>query len=177
MTHIRTATPLDSETIREINLLAFPESERLIVSTLAVNLLLSKSDPQTLSFITEVEGLPVGHIAFSPATSPGSRYWQGYTLAPLAVRPEYQRRGIGSRLVQHGIQLLFQMGVDTLLVYGDPDYYGRFGIDASSALAFVPPFPLQYPHGWLALSLRPKPDPAQPMPIRCVEPFTDPRLW
>ena len=51
----------------------------------------------------------------------------GYILAPLAVSPEHQKQGVGSSLMKSGIDMLTKDGTGFLLVYGDPDYYERFG--------------------------------------------------
>lgn len=48
-------------------------------------------------------------------------------LAPLAVAPEAQGRGIGSALVRAGLKVCAEGGVDGVVVLGDPAYYGRFG--------------------------------------------------
>ena len=70
-----------------------------------------------------------------------------------AVRSEHQKRGVGSGLVQSGIQQLSDMSVQWLFVYGDPQYYGRFGFTAEVAEGFVPPYPLEFPFGWLGMKL------------------------
>ena len=68
MTSIRIATSLDRDDVREIHLGAFPEGEKQIVSTLAVNLLSEETGPQTFSLVAEADGAVVGHIASSPVT-------------------------------------------------------------------------------------------------------------
>lgn len=54
-------------------------------------------------------------------------------LGPLAVRPEFQGCGIGSRLMDHALELTAGQGHERILLVGDRDYYGRFG--------FVPVLP------------------------------------
>ena len=61
MTGIRVATSLDRDDVREIHLCAFPEGEKQIVSTLAVNLLSDETGPQTFSLVAEADGVVVGH--------------------------------------------------------------------------------------------------------------------
>jgi putative acetyltransferase len=55
------------------------------------------------------------------------------SLAPLAVLPQWQRQGIGSRLVQEGLRSAEQLRIDVIIVLGDPDYYQRFGFSAGLA--------------------------------------------
>ena len=144
---------------------------------LAVDLLDEVTDPETISLVTEVDGNLVGHIAFSPVTVDNSENWKGYILAPLGVRPEYQHRRIGSRLVESGMERLSGMGVNVLFVYGDPDYYGRFGFEAAAASQYSPPYELQYPFGWQAMILNEGVVAESTVKLSCAGPLDDPGLW
>ena len=53
------------------------------------------------------------------------------TFGPLSVLPEYQNKGIGSKLINHTIKLSKEMGYKAIIIYGDPEYYKRFGFKAS----------------------------------------------
>jgi putative acetyltransferase len=57
-------------------------------------------------------------------------------LAPLAVVPSHQRRGIGAKLVRAGLERARAMGERLVFVLGDPAYYGRFGFSAEAAEGF-----------------------------------------
>lgn len=177
--HIRVATGLDRDDVHRVNWDAFPESERELVSSLAVNLLSEKTTPATLSLVAEVDGAVVGHIAFSPVTIEHDDSWLGYILAPLAVQPKHQKRHIGSTLIESGIRQLSEMDIDIslIMVYGDPSYYGRFGFSADTANLYQPPYPLQYPFGWQAIALRPDPPLTSPLKIACVQSLCNPSLW
>jgi predicted N-acetyltransferase YhbS len=48
-------------------------------------------------------------------------------FGPVSVLPEYQGRGVGGQLITHTMELAREMGASAILIYGDPDYYGRFG--------------------------------------------------
>jgi putative acetyltransferase len=52
---------------------------------------------------------------------------RGLGLGPIAVLPEYQRTGIGSRLMRAGLKLCRGQGYDFVVLLGDPHYYARFG--------------------------------------------------
>jgi len=177
MTRIRIATSLDRDDVREIHLCAFPEGEKQIVSTLAVNLLSEETNTKTISLVAEADGAVVGHIAFSPVTVDNNKSWKGYILAPLGVKPEYQKRDIGSKLIESGMERLSKMGVYVLFVYGDPNYYGKFGFDADTASGYSPPYELQYPFGWQAIILNEGVFTKSSVKISCVDPLNDPELW
>jgi len=148
-----------------------------MVSRLAVDLLSEETTPQTISLVSEADGAVVGHVAFSPVSIDDGEHLQGYILAPLAVRPDHQRRRIGSSLVESGMLQLSGMGVDVVLVYGDPEYYGRFGFTVDAAERYVPPYGLQYPFGWQGLALSERGIPESSVEIACVASLRDPALW
>lgn len=174
---IRPATRAHIEEVRNIHLHAFSEDERQLVSILAVNLLSEQTNPPTISLVAETDAVLVGHIAFSPVSIQQENSWQGYILAPLGVLPEYQASGVGKSLIDHGIQQLSGMGANTLFVYGDPKYYGRFGFRADIASKFVPPYELQYPFGWQAIELHEGNLEKVSRNISCVASLRDPQLW
>jgi len=177
MTHIRVAIGLDRDAVQAIHLRAFPDSENQIVSKLAAELLVEETSPKTISLVAETDGVVVGHIAFSPVTIDNDKSWKGYILAPLAVIPEYQKRRIGSKLIESGKERLSRMGVNVLFVYGDPNYYGKFGFDADTASGYSPAYELQYPFGWQAIILNEGVFSESTVRISCVDPLNDPELW
>lgn len=177
MISIRKATNLDLDNIREVHLHAFDREEKDLVATLASNLLREETIPETMALVAEIEGEVVGHIAFSPVTFNSNNKLKGYILAPLGVKPDYQKRGIGSKLIESGIEKLLRKGVNILFVYGDPKYYGKFGFKADTATRYLPPYKLQYPFGWLALVLNEKDAAEHTVKISCVASLRDSALW
>jgi len=86
-----------------------------------------------LSLVAEEGGEVAGHILFTPVelASTGG-VLRGYGLAPMAVRPDLQRRGIGSQLVRAGLSRLRASGAPFVIVIGHPAYYPRFGFSRAS---------------------------------------------
>jgi putative acetyltransferase len=83
-----------------------------------------------ISLVAEDDEAVVGYIAFSPVQIEGEALEGiGLGLAPLAVLPEYQRRGIGDRLVREGLAACRRAGYGFVVVLGEPAYYRRFGFD------------------------------------------------
>ena len=177
MISIRNATKADSGTIREVHLRAFPEAEAELVATLAVDLLGETTSPETISLVAEIDGSVAGHIAFSPVSVDARGQFTGYILGPLGIKPEYQKRRIGSKLIEAGLARLSEEGVDLVFVYGDPAYYTRFGFRAETAARYLPPYPLQYPFGWQAQALSGEGPTGQTVKISCVASLRDPALW
>lgn len=87
----------------------------------------------------------IGYIAFTPVTI-GKENIKAVGLAPLAVLPAYQRRGIGSLLVEKGLSQLVPLGYDAVVVLGDPKFYQRFGFQQSTlyGIRYLPEIPEQY---------------------------------
>ncbi|MBW1780244.1 MAG: N-acetyltransferase [Deltaproteobacteria bacterium] len=175
--NIRIATNQDRDDIQRVHLSAFPEDEREIVSKLAIDLLSEKTTPQTISIVAETNGTIVGNIAFSPVIIDNDENFQSYILAPLGVTPDYQKRHIGSKLIEYGMQQLSDMGVNVVFVYGDPKYYNRFGFSADAAHPYTTPYKLQYPFGWQAIVFKECDIEKPPRAITCVTSLCDPKLW
>lgn len=174
--NIRAAVSSDLEAIRGIHLSAFDDNENEIVADLATDLFTEGSSSETLMLVAEIGDILVGQVSFSPVRLKRDRRPLGYILAPLAVRPECQRSGIGSKLVENGIRQLTRQDVNLIFVYGNPDFYGRFGFVGELAQKFSPPFTLQYPEGWQAIELDGERR-ASGGSIECVAPLCKPELW
>jgi putative acetyltransferase len=81
-----------------------------------------------LSLVAELNRQVVGHILFSPVTiESADRTITVLGLAPMAVLPPYQKRGIGGRLVERALAMLKAAGHRGVVVLGHPEYYPRFG--------------------------------------------------
>jgi len=110
----------DVPAIRDVNNRAFgQEQEADIVDALRCN------GVALLSLVATLNGQVVGHIMYSPIVVGGKL--TGAALGPMAVLPEYQQRGIGSKLVEAGSQKLKDRGCPFIIVIGHANYYPRFG--------------------------------------------------
>jgi putative acetyltransferase len=103
---------------------------------------LRKAGQLTVSRVAKADGTVVGHVAISPVSlSGGVTGWYG--LGPVSVAPEYQRRGIGSRLMREALLVLREHGAAGCVVLGEPKYYSRFGFRVDPNLK-LPGVPLEY---------------------------------
>ena len=126
MVEIREEQADDIAAIRDVNRRAFgQEQEGNIVDALRSN------GAAMLSLVATLNGRVVGHIMFSPITV---GELTGAALAPMAVLPEYQRQGVGSKLIEAGTQKLTDAGCPFIIVLGHADYYPRFGFKPARTL-------------------------------------------
>ena len=58
----------------------------------------------------------------------------------MAVIPEYQRKGIESKLIKKGIEKAKELGFDSIIVLGHEDYYPKFGFERASKWNIRCPF-------------------------------------
>ena len=130
---IRKEIQSDAEAISDITKTAFENhpysnnTEQFIINALR------NANTLTVSLVAEIDGILVGHIAFSPVTfTDGSDNWYG--LGPVSVAPDYQKQGIGTKLVNEGIGLLKDLGAKGCILVGDPNYYERFGFRSPNGL-------------------------------------------
>jgi putative acetyltransferase len=122
---IREERPDDVAAIREVNKLAFgQDQEDNIVDALRSN------GGALLSLVATLDNLVAGHIMYSPATVGDVN---GAALGPVAVLPEHQRSGIGSKLIETGNQKIKEAGWPFIIVLGHADYYPRFGFKPASS--------------------------------------------
>lgn len=175
--NIRMALGTDLASIRKVIEAAFSDEENKVIGNVAADLASDTTHPSIKSLIAEVDNQVVGYVSYSPIFLSLEANISGYILSPLAVAPEHQKQGIGANLIKAGIDMLNKDGIDVLLVYGDHKYYGQFGFEEEIGRSFVPPYPLEYTFGWLAMMLNGKNPPDIPVPIECVAALSKPDLW
>jgi putative acetyltransferase len=133
---IRPESTADQDAIRHVNRLAFGQDEeaRLVDA-------LRDGGYVRVSLVAEQAGRVVGHILFSDLpiiTEAGTV--AALALAPMAVLPELQNQGIGSALVQKGLEACRQQGQRIVVVLGHAHFYPRFGFSPKLAAHLESPF-------------------------------------
>ncbi len=94
-----------------------------------------------VSLVAEADGEIVGHILFSRITIvTEAQRVDALSLAPMAVLPSHQRQGIGSKLVEAGLESCREQGHKIVVVLGHPEFYPRFGFSAELARPLESPF-------------------------------------
>ena len=126
---IRKERPGDIPAIRDVNTRAFEQDQEAnIVDALRAN------GAASLSLVATLNARVVGHIMYSPAEV---SQLTGAGLGPMAVLPEHQRQGIGSKLIEAGTVLLKGAGCPFVVVVGHADYYPRFGFRPARPLGIT----------------------------------------
>lgn len=132
----RRESPEDIAAVRAVETAAFsrPNEAALVDGLRAAGAL-------KLSAIAELDGRIVGHVAYSPIfieSASGSA--DALALAPMAVHPDWQRKGLGSALVRWSLNECRSDGHELVIVVGHPEYYPRFGFLPAMPLGVSCPF-------------------------------------
>lgn len=165
----------DLPAVLQVHKLAFSREDE---AGLVRALLADPSAQPSLSLLAREEGEILGHILFTAVNLKGDASLRGALLAPLAVHPEAQDKGVGRKLIDAGCRALEQDGLALVFVLGDPAYYGRCGFRPAVPLGFSPPYPLPEAHtgAWQVKVLGGGSLPAG-RPVRCAETLSRPELW
>lgn len=171
--------PTDAGEIERLFIMTFTDSagqsEGSTVGGLAAELMRSTAESDLYGFVATNDAQIVGAILFSRMRFEHDIC--AFILGPVAVSTDHQHQGIGQKLIQVGLDVLKQDGVDMVLTYGDPRFYSKVGFRVISEALVPPPLKLSQPEGWMAQSLIGN----QIEPIagksRCVEALNKPEYW
>ena len=111
------------------NLYTMGASEHLMVH----NLRKSEDYIQSLSFIATINNEIVGSVFYSKSivVDELGNIYPSITIAPISVNTTFQKNGIGSKLINHSINEALKQEYKAIVIYGDPEYYKRFGFVGS----------------------------------------------
>jgi len=177
---IRQSIQSDLQAISDLAMAAFGSSEGPEIVQLMGDLLMDVTAQPVLSLVAIFNGRVVGHVLFSRVgLKPTGQDVSAALLAPLAVHPDFQSRGIGSQLVAEGLRQLSDSGVELVFVLGHPGYYRRFGFSAAGIQGFEAPYPIpeKNAEAWMVLELRPGHIGKTRGQVICADAFSDPKYW
>ena len=145
---VRRATSDDFNDVMNVERLAFGEDDEAV---LVEDLLADQTAEPYVSLLACYQGEAIGHILFTKASLEGSNPSPSvYILAPLAVKPEYQKQGLGGLLIREGHRILKEMGVEMVFVLGHKEYYPRFGYRKAIDLGIEFPFEVSHEYCMVA---------------------------
>ena len=138
---VRTERPGDAAGIDAVNVSAF--DGRWEEAALVAAIRRSASFVPSLSLVAEANGQLVGCVMLSRAQlRDGEDLHEALVLAPLAVVPEWQRRGVGTGLTSHALGAARSAGHRVVVLIGHTGYYPRFGFEPSAPAGIDQPFPI-----------------------------------
>ena len=151
---LRSERPGDADAIARVTTEAFGQTgEARLIERMRET---PEFDPD-LSIVAEEDGAIVGHVLFSRiaiVSSDGDRT-PAVALAPVAVLPDRQNRGIGASLIEEGIRRCHRKGEKIIVVLGPAGYYPRFRFAPAADYGIVPPFPVPEGAAFMVLALEP----------------------
>ena len=135
---IRSEKPEDYSIIDAINDQAFKQPDE---GVLIRKLRKTPGFIPELSLVALENDVLVGHILFTPIEIHSKQNtFKSLALAPMAVLPSYQHKGIGTALVKEGLSQARSLGFRSVIVLGHPKYYPRFGFQPASQWSITAPF-------------------------------------
>ena len=94
-----------------------------------------------LDFVAEADGRVVGNIMYarSKVKADDGKIHESLTFGPVSVWPDWQRQGIGAALIRYTLGLARVLGFRSVLIFGHPGYYPRFGFGPAGKFGVTPP--------------------------------------
>lgn len=164
------------EPFRALFVAAFGAEEGPLIGDLVGDLLTKTPGADIRVFRDMRDGAPVAGLIFTRLLFPEDPA-RVFLLSPMAVAPAWQRQGTGQALVRHALNALRGDGVEVVMTYGDPAFYGRLGFGPMTEAQVQPPLPLSMPQGWIGQRLDGAGAPSLRGPSRCAAALDRPDIW
>ena len=174
---IRETTGVDLSDILFVERKAFKSNKE---ADLTKEMLADPSANPLLSLIAMDGNQAVGHILFTKAHISNNPNKVSISfLAPLAIIPNYQKQGIGGKLIMKGLEILSKSGVDLVFVLGHPKYYPKYGFTPASKLGIETTYPIpeEVADAWMVQVLNPKVICTVSGKVICCDALNKPELW
>ncbi|MDX2446449.1 MAG: N-acetyltransferase [Desulfobacterales bacterium] len=171
------ATGSELNDVLRIETEAFGHSKE---SKLVNDLLNDDSAKPLLSLLAIDEDEAIGHILFTRVRITGNEdALSAMILAPLAILPEAQGKGVGGKLIKEGLKQLSDLGIDLVFVLGHPEYYPRFGFKPAGARGFEAPYPIptKDASAWMVQEFKPGVIDNFSGKIICADTLNEPEHW
>lgn len=178
--HLRQSSRNDLPAIEALARAAFGDADGPEIGALIGALLADPTARPLVSLVAVSDDRVVGHVLFTAVQlDGGDDTLTASILAPLAVQPDYQNRGIGGRLIQAGLEQLKQLDVALVFVLGHPGYYPRYGFSPAGIAGFEAPYPIapENADAWMVQALRPGILGRVSGRVRCARALDEERYW
>lgn len=175
---IRETNANDFDNIMDVEKQAFGYDKE---AKLVAELLADRTAEPIVSLLVFYDNEAIGHILFTRASIEGiEEHPLIHVLAPLAVKPEFQRQGVGNLLIKTGIQVLRERGTRLIFVLGHKEYYPKYGfIPDAKCLGYPAPYPIpdEYADCWMVLPISENKFDVAKGKIKCSEVLNRPEHW
>ncbi|NTS78006.1 N-acetyltransferase [Catenovulum sp. SM1970] len=151
------------------------ENEGQVIAQFTEQMLTTTDEDQLYCFVAQQDQQLVGGVLFSELKFNDSI--KAFILSPMAIHPDFQRQGIGQKLIAFALEQLKADGVELVITYGDPNYYTKVGFKPVTEAQIKAPLPLSFPHGWIAQSLIGNTLPSIKEKPVCVAALNQAQLW
>ena len=178
--NIRKATESDRQQILTIHKQAFGSEKGDEIAKLVDDLLEDETAKPILSLVATEGDIMRGHVLFTKVKIAGARTpINAQILAPLAIQPDSQKKGVGQLLINEGLRHLKQKGVELVFVLGHPTYYPRCGFAPAGIQGFEAPYPIPDEHAgaWMVLELNGNHLGKARGKIQCSKVLNEPQHW
>lgn len=145
--YIRKTKNIDLDTLENLYHEAFEGEDLFPLVTELLN-----DDKNTIHLSALVNDKLVGHITFTKCSILEENLALAL-LGPMAVFPSYQKQGIGTKLVQMGLEIIKEEGIYKVLVLGAPAFYGRYGFSEEKYITTPYPLPQEWKSAWQSILL------------------------
>lgn len=83
-----------------------------------------------LDYVAEIDGNVIASIMYTDSylISDDQEKVQIVSFGPLCVHPDYQRKGIGTALIEKTKSLVEKRNIPAIIIYGDPHNYCKHGL-------------------------------------------------
>ena len=175
---IRKSTESDSKEILNIHLQSFGKEEGPVIATLVDDLMNDETAMPLLSLVAVENNTLIGHILFTKVVVTHTDI-SAHILAPLAILPEEQKKGMGEKLINEGLRLLKASGTELVFVLGHPGYYPRCGFIPAGEQGFEAPYPIPEEHAgaWMIQALNGDALVKNSGKIQCSKVLSEPQHW
>lgn len=177
---IKVAKESDRNEILNIHKHAFGKEKGPVISKLVDDLLDDETAKPILSLVAVNDDKLIGHILYTKAIITQTELSvSAQILAPLAILPDAQKRGIGQKLINEGLKRLKTSGTELVFVLGHPAYYPRCGFVPAGQQGFEAPYPIPEEHSaaWMVQALNGDALRNINGKVKCSKVLNEPQHW
>lgn len=177
---IRKSIESERNQILNIHNQAFGQEKGSVIAKLVNDLFDDETAMPILSLVAVENDKLVGHILYTKAiVAESQKSISAQILAPLAVLPDEQKKGIGEKLINEGLRLLKENGTELVFVLGHPTYYPRCGFIPSGKQGYEAPYhiPEEHAEAWMVQELNGNVLESNSGVVQCSKVLNEPQHW